>query len=451
MNQRARTRIATAAATTAVFAAGAAVPAAHAAEETPAKSRVLVVVVDFKDVKHSDAEAVRENAKKDYFDGSQSIAGYYTKVSQGAFTYVPAAEDGVVGPYELDLPQNPCDAGAVRSAAAEAAEADGYTADEDYDSISILQPSAGSDCGWAGLGSVPGPNTWLQVGEDSKISRGAMVHEFGHNQGFGHHERDECPDGDLGSCTAGEGYSAKTPMGGGGPGLGFAAPELISRGWLPGGQAVTVTKSANFTLSSLYSGKPGGVRALDIPLGKDRLVVEYRHEDPTYTDSDGGTLDAAVEGVFAYLVPEGNYNKSRLLDPTPGEGEGPKDDAVTTLTDKGNKVEVEVGRSGDGSATVSVSLDGVPAPAAGSAKSGGNTAAPDPQAQGDQGDPVSEKGTDADAPVTPEQPKPEPAGTQDLAETGGSSTTPLIAGVGAALALVGGVFLYALRRRGRRA
>lgn len=452
MHKRARTGLATAAATTAVFAAGVTAAPAHAADETPAENRVLVVVVDFKDVKHADAEAVKEDARKEYFGGSQSIAGYYTKVSQGAFTYVPAAEDEVVGPYELDLPQNPCDAGAVRSAAAEAALADGYAADEDYDSISILQPSAGSECGWAGLGSVPGPNTWLQVGEDSKTSKAAMVHEFGHNQGFGHHQRDECPGGDLGGCTPGEGHSGRTPMGGGGPGVGFAAPELISKGWLPDGQAVTVEKSATLTLSALYGGEAGGVRALDIPLGKDRLVVEYRHEDPTYTDDDDGNLDAAIEGVHAYVAPEGDYNKSRLLDPTPGQGTG-KEDAITTLTDKANKVEVEVDRSGDGSATVSVSLDGVPAPdAAGSAEQG-NTAAPAPQAQGAEGDPVSEKGTDAGAPAAPEQAEKaekEDAGTEDLAETGGSSTTPLIAGVGAALAAVGGVCLYTLRRRGRR-
>ncbi|MER5439863.1 LAETG motif-containing sortase-dependent surface protein [Streptomyces sp. NPDC002790] len=444
MYQRARKRIATVAAASAVFAGGATITTAHAADETPAKNRVLVVVVDFKDVKHSDADAVKENARKEYFGGSQSIAGYYSKVSQGAFTYVPAAKDGVVGPYELDLPQNPCDAGAVRTAAAKAAEADGYTADEDYDSISILQPSAGSDCGWAGLGSVPGPNTWIMVGEDSKISKGAAVHEFGHNQGYSHHERDECPGGDLDSCTTAEGYSSKTPMGGGGPGVGFAAPELISKGWLPGGQAVTVKKSATFTLNSLYGGKTGGARALDIPLGNDRLVVEYRHEDPTNKDDEDGNLDAALEGVYAYLAPEGDYNKSRLLDPTPGEGKG-KEDAVSTLTDKKNNVEIEVGRSGGGSATVSVGLDGVPAPdAAGGAKQG-NTAAPAPQTQGEEGAPVSEKGSDVGTPAASRQAK-----DKDLAETGGSSTTPLIAGIGAALACVGGVFLYTVRRRGRR-
>ncbi|MGC5396603.1 LAETG motif-containing sortase-dependent surface protein [Streptomyces sp. DT20] len=449
MHKRARTGLATAAATTAVLAAiGTAAPA-HAADETPARNRVLVVVVDFKDAKHSDPDAVKQDARKEYFGGSQSIAGYYTKVSQGAFTYVPAAEDEVVGPYELDLPQNPCDAGAVNKAAREAVLADGYTEKEDYDSISVLQPGTGSDCGWAGLGSVPGPNTWLQIGDDGKTSKAATVHEFGHNQGYSHHERDECPGGDLGRCTTGEGYSGKTPMGGGGVGVGFAAPELISRSWLPGGQAVTVKKSATFTLSPLYGGAAGGVRALDIPLGKDRLVVEYRHEDPSYTDAEDGNLDAAIEGVHAYLVPEGNYNSSRLIDPTPGEGKG-KEDAVTSLTDATNKVRVQVGRSGGGSATVSVSLGGVPAPdAAGSAKQG-NTTAPDPKAQGGEGAPASEKGTDAGTPAATADRAEKGAGAQDLAETGGSSATPLIAGTGAVLAAAGALFLYTFRRRGRR-
>ncbi|MHA4773586.1 LAETG motif-containing sortase-dependent surface protein [Streptomyces sp. MSC1_001] len=455
MHKRARTGLATAAATTAVLAASGITSApAHAAEGDPVENRVLVVAVDFKDAEHADADAVKENARKEYFGGSESIASYYTKVSQGAFTYVPAAKDEVVGPYALDLPQNPCDASAVMKAAKEAVLADGYTEKEDYDSISVLQPSAGSECSWAGLGSVPGPNTWLQVGEESKVSKGAMVHEFGHNQGFGHHERDECPGGDLGRCTEGEGHSRKTPMGAGGPGVGFAAPELISKGWLPDGQAVTVTESATFTLSPLYGGKAGGVRALDIPLGKSRLVVEYRHEDPTHTDGDDGNLDAAIEGVHAYLVPEGDYDHSRLVDPTPGETGGTgKEDAITSLTDTANKVRVDVGRSGDGSATVSVSLDGVPAPEAARSSAQGITATPAPQTrtQTGEGAPVDEKGTDAEAPAAPDhRAKTDGAATQNLAETGAGSTTPLIAGAGAVLAAAGALCLYALRRRGRR-
>ncbi|MFD7430496.1 LAETG motif-containing sortase-dependent surface protein [Streptomyces sp. NPDC059818] len=253
---------------------------------------------------HSDVEAVKKDAGKEYFDGSQSIAGYYAKVSQGAFTYVPAAEDEVVGPYELDLPQNPCDAGAVNKAA--------------------------------------GPSTFR---------------------------------------------------------------------WAR------------------------------------RLVVEYRHEDPSCTDDEDGNLNAASEGVHACRVPEGNDNSSRLIDPTPGQGKG-KEDAITSLTDTANKVRVKVGRSGSGAATVSVSLGGVPAPADAGSSEQGNTAAPDPKAQGGEGAPASEKGTDADAPD--DHAEKSGAGTGNLAETGGSSTTPLIAGTGVVLAAAGALCLYTFRRRGRR-
>ncbi|MDX3535699.1 hypothetical protein PV721_15285 [Streptomyces sp. MB09-01] len=164
-------------------------------------------------------------------------------------------------------------------------------------------------------------------------------------------------------------------MGGGGSGVGFAAPELIGRGWLPGGPAVTVKKSSTFQLSPPYGGKPGGVRVLEIPLGKDRLVVEYRHEDPIYRDDDDGTLDAANEGVHAYRVPEGNYNGSRLVDPTEGKGDA---DVIMTLTDAAHQVEVKVVESGGGSATVAVALDGVPAPAKAGSRPTQHTSHPRP-------------------------------------------------------------------------
>ncbi|KOX34485.1 MULTISPECIES: LAETG motif-containing sortase-dependent surface protein [unclassified Streptomyces] len=466
MHKRARKSLVTTAATAAVFAVGTAAAPAHAAD-APVKNRVLVVVVDFKDARHSDAEALKQDARKEYFGGPQSIAGYYTKVSQGAFTYVPAAKEQVVGPYELDLPQKPCDAGAVYEAAEKAVLADGYT-EKDYDSISILQPGTGSECAWLGLGSMPGPKTWLQVGEDNKTGKTALVHELGHNQGFNHHKRDECTDGDLARCTTGEGYSNKSPMGGGGTGVGFAAPELIGRGWLSDGQAVTVAKSATFTLHPLYGGAPGGVRALDIPLGgKDRMVVEYRHEDTTYTDKEDGNLDANLEGVHAYLVPEGNYNKSRLIDPTPGETKG-SEDALASLTDAANKVKIDVKKSGNGSATVAVNLNGTPAPAEAGSPAKSTTVTPAPQAPAAESTPVSEEGTDADAAATPGRSSTAPAPTghtkadgtgtdadadadaKNLAETGGSSATPLIAGAGVLLAAAGAVCLFTMRHRGRR-
>ncbi|MFE2760397.1 LAETG motif-containing sortase-dependent surface protein [Streptomyces halstedii] len=443
MQMRFRTTPAVVAATGVALALGAAAPT-NAAEPEPAQRRALVVVVDFKDVHHTDTKQLKDEAKTTYFGGPQSLAGYYTKVSQGAFTYVPAVPEQVVGPYELNLNQKPCDTGAVNEAVREALKTDGYVEDKDYDSLSILQPATGGDCPWDGLGQVPGGTTWIGVGDKPEISRDLLVHEFGHNQGFSHHSRDFCAGGDLGTCAEDD-YSGKTPMGGGGSEVGFAAPELISRGWLPGGQAVTVDKSATYELNSLYSGETGGVRALDIPMGNDRLVIEYRHEDPSYTLDHN--LDAAVEGVHAYRVPGGDYNKSRLIDPTEGTGEGDAD-AITTLTDAAHGIEVKVSRSGNGSATVGVSLDGVAAPAA--AEPVKNAAAPAPQALAAEGSPAPEDDTDAAA-ATPAANAHEAKGaSQDLAATGGSSNTPLIAATGAALAAVGAASLYAVRRRNHR-
>ncbi|MFI1280917.1 LAETG motif-containing sortase-dependent surface protein [Streptomyces sp. NPDC020858] len=453
MHKRARTGLVTAAVTTAMFAAGATAAPAHTAEGTPAQKRALVVVIDFKDVHHADADRLKEEARKEYFGGPQSLAGYYTKVSQGAFTYVPAVPEQVVGPYELDLNQKPCDPGAVNKATREALKTAGHVEGEDYDSLSILQPGTG-DCKWNGLASMPGPTTWAAVGENGDIGKGLLVHEFGHNQGFGHHSRELCTGGDLARCTT-DGYSGKTPMGGGGSGVGFAAPELIGRGWLPGGQAVTVKKSSTFQLGPLYGGKPGGVRALDIPLGKDRLVVEYRHEDPTYRDDDDGALDAAIEGVHAYRVPEGKYNGSRLIDPTEGKGKGHAD-AITTLTDAAHQVEVKVVEAGGGFATVAVTVDGVPAPAKAGIQPTQHTSTPAPQTPAAQGAPVPENDTDAAAPAAvPSAPVQAAAGhtakggTQDLAQTGGSSATPLIAASGTALAALGAACVYVTRHRGR--
>ncbi|WP_101254951.1 LAETG motif-containing sortase-dependent surface protein [Streptomyces barkulensis] len=446
---------AVAAATGAALTTALATGTAHAADPVTGERRTLVVVVGFQDAKFPDTDLVKEYAASSYFGGRKSLAGYFAKVSQGAFTYVPAVPEKVVGPYELDLAQKPCDAGRVNAATRKALEADGYVRGEDYDSLSVIQPGKGSDCNWSGLGSMPGPYTWVSlVGQE--IGEDLLVHEFGHNQGFAHHLREKCAGGDLGDCTTG-GTSGKTPMGGGGAGVGFTAPELISRGWLPDGQAVTVEKSATYELAPLHGTKEG-VRALDIPMGEDRLVIEYRHEDASYTNRYG-TLDAKVEGVHAYRVPKGSYTASRLIDTTEEDGGGDTD-AITRLTDTAHRIDVEVRASGGGSATVAVSLNGAPAPSGAATAPGKGAEAPAPQQRSGEGEPVSEDGTDADAPADSaggngggngggDGTRAAAAAAQDgenLADTGGDFATPFVAAGGAALVVLGAAVVLRVRR-----
>jgi len=428
-----------------------AMPGVALADDTVrGKNRVLVVVVGFNDATFPDESLVMKNAAESYFGAERSPAHYYSKMSRGQFTYVPAAEGKVVGPYHLDLPQNPCEAGAVREQTQKKLEADGYVKGEDYDSISIIQPGEGAQCGWSGLGSVPGPNTWVSLGGD-EISEALLVHELGHNQGYGHHMRDFCPDGDVSRCAE-DGTSHKTPMGGGGSGVGFVAPELIHAGWLGGGQTRTVGASGTYDLVSLH-GEKSGTRALDIPMGDDRLVVEYRHEVAGFP-TDEGNLDAAVEGVHAYRVKDGDYANSVLLDPTEKSGSG-REDAITTLTDRKIGLEVKVVKSGAGAATVAVSLNGKPAgakpaavPASPKAKS------PSAKPRKTEGDPISEEGTDAGKThagnadhKASETPDATPA--PDLAETGESSVSPYLAVGGIGLFGLGLVVVLGIRHRGR--
>ncbi|MFD9071497.1 hypothetical protein [Streptomyces lasiicapitis] len=111
---------------------------------------------------------------------------------------------------------------------------------------------------------------------------------------------------DLADCEESKSAnSRKTPMGGGTVSVGLRAPELLHFKWLSDKEAVTVEKSATYTLNSLY-GRQDGVRALDIPIGEDRLVVEYRHAS--------GTLDKRLQGVHTFRIPGNNYEGATMVD-----------------------------------------------------------------------------------------------------------------------------------------
>ncbi|WCH90597.1 LPXTG cell wall anchor domain-containing protein [Streptomyces moderatus] len=292
--------------------------------------------------------------------------------------------------------------------------------------LSIVFPHEKAGCGFAGFGSVNGGISWVPA--DGGADQTVLVHEFGHNFGYPHHMKTNCSDSDLASCKDSEDISHKTPMGGGTAAAGLTAPELLSSKWLSGREVVKVGKSGTSKLQSLYG--PGtGVRALDIPVGDDRLVVELRNAS--------GTLDKNIQGVHAYRVPKSDYRNARLVDVTPKSSEKPNGDALAkgaTLTDKAHKVEVEVVESSGGQATVAVSLNGEPAPAQ-------STAAADHEAQsGDSKPDVANAANNGS--------KGDDSSSDNLAVTGGDSSTMLPAAAGgAALLVIGGGFLLRSRRR----
>ncbi|MFF1462554.1 LAETG motif-containing sortase-dependent surface protein [Streptomyces sp. NPDC058330] len=425
-------------------------PATAHADGSKVERKTLPVMVEFSDASFLDADAVKASTPDTYFGTKKdSLASFFTEVSRGQYTTVPAVEEGVVGPITLPMTAAGCDHNQINKLTQEALSAKGLVRGEDYESLSVVFPAQKTGCDWAGLGSVPGPYTWINLyGTASGL--GVVGHEFGHNLGLGHQGRSMCTDGDLVDCTT-DGTSAKSLMGGGGPAAGFSAPEMIRAGWLSGSEAVKVDASGTYTLRSLH-GEGSGTRALDIPMGEDRLVVEYRHA--------AGTLDAGIEGVHAYRVPKDAYGSSSLIDMTEANktagNDAPADaDAITAVTDTASKVSVAVVSSGDGKAVVKVALDGEKLSAGSDPE---KSATPDPEHTGtdtDAGDGDGEAdGTETrsggSAPAEGGASTASGNGSSaDLAATGGSAATVPLAAAGAALVAAGGAALVVMRRRKR--
>ncbi|MGW0909120.1 LPXTG cell wall anchor domain-containing protein [Streptomyces sp. NPDC002853] len=420
------------AAVAAALTAAAAAPAPAADER---ERRVQVAMVNFTDSRIPDAGKLETALKDNYFGADGSLTSYYNEVTGGATTFRAAEGDGVTGPVDIDLAATGCDTGKINGLTRKALAAKGVP-EESYDHLSLVFPSEKAGCDWLALGTVGGGTTWMPIGADGKMSMTALVHEFGHNFGYSHHMRLRCPDGDLGAGCKEDGTSHKTPMGGGGWEAGLTSPELLHNKWLTGGEVAKVAKSGTYDLRPLY-GSGGGVRALDIPLGDDRLVVELRHES--------GTVDGGIQGVHAYRVPATDYAKSALIDPTPdtdgSDSDAPADaDALkagATLTDTARKVEVKVVKAAAGTATVQVSLDGVAAP---------KEAAAAPTEEDGPAETPAEAPAEAPA-ETPNAARPAGDSTE-LAETGGDSDTTLAYSLGGGLMLaLGGAFLLKSRAR----
>ncbi|MFB7619186.1 LPXTG cell wall anchor domain-containing protein [Kitasatospora sp. NPDC056181] len=338
-------RAAAGAASFAVLASVAVTGAAPAAADETRTNRVLVVLADFEDQHHAEAGTDKAGIAQRYFGAEGSLQSYYRAVSRGRLSYVPAVPDKVVGPLTLPWHAN-CDPRAARQEVERQLPQRGLTKGKDYDSLSIVLPRV--PCAWAGLAQVGGPVSWLKAGKGGP-TLAAVAHEFGHNLGLPHQPRRVCAGGDLGACGAPAEMGRKSPMGGGGAALGLSATQLIHAGWLAPGEHQRVTASGSFTLRPLY-GDEKGVRALEVPLGHDRLVLEYRRP--------AGSLDGRLKGVYAYRVSGDSYRSANPLSTSAGDRDG----AVTTLHDTAAKLTVTVGALDADKATVTITVNGVTAP-----------------------------------------------------------------------------------------
>jgi PKD repeat protein len=215
--------------------------------------KVLTLMIDFQDavVDTGTGNAVDASVlSAQMFNDSQNIQHFYNTASLGTLT-IPIdpnniGKEPIFGPYSIaynylttSAGGATCDANGWANAALNAWEADTgaggqNTAGEDrydYDSWSLIVPNyydySNRACGWGGYAGVGCTQCWAFSADPASILFGVIIHELGHNFGFGHANSDTDNDG-LNIC----GYcDGSDQMGSDREWMKFNAPHFDFQGW----------------------------------------------------------------------------------------------------------------------------------------------------------------------------------------------------------------------------
>lgn len=305
------------------WAAAEAYATAEASAWTETPKSVLFIRADFSDVPGSVTQATLGNLL------NTSVASAITAMSYGKTTV-----SAVVSPEIVRLPAASStyttNSDLLHDHARAAYEAiHGAGSTSGYDIVGVQFPSIGANSGgvvYAGLATVGGSRHWLQ----GNPSEGVVVHEFGHNYGLGHSNFWQTSDGSVVGTGTNVEYGDRFDVMGGG-----ASPEAHFH---PQGKALLnwLTTSqwtdANVAGSGTYriyrfdhastTGTTRGLRTIKDPSGTAASVGYY------WVGYRPGIAGNPYLPNGAYLIWERpDFNRSWLLDTTPGTAAG-RDDAA---------------------------------------------------------------------------------------------------------------------------
>jgi fibronectin type 3 domain-containing protein len=279
--------------------------AARAAAPVAASPQLAVVLINFADDTRTPftADAVTQTV----FSGAGSVASYYAEQSFGKVNLTGT----VVGPYTLAATSSTCDYAtwATQARAAAGAAINAYT------NVMYLFPTE-SSCAWAGLGDLPGPETWI----NGYLQLRVLAHELGHNLGVHHANALSCSAGGVrsalaGICTSTE-YGDPFSVMGSGSTRQFPAYHKAELGWITPAGVYTITATGTYRVSpdELATGSP---QLLRIVRATDALYIDYRQPFGTAFDNfavgapgTGGVLVRRAPKVFDQTQPA-------LVDATP--------------------------------------------------------------------------------------------------------------------------------------
>ncbi len=318
-----------------------------------ASKNVAVILFDFSD--DTSQPYTPATAAAVAFSNGNAAANFFEEESRGAVTVTGQ----VFGWYTIAASHATCDPFTWAPLAESAATAAGADLSQ-FTNIVYAFPHAAS-CGWAGLGAMPGSQSW----NNGAFVLRVVAHELGHNFGVHHASSLDCTSGGLRvslstTCTSSE-YGDPFSVMGSGTSAHDHATHLGQFGWLPTSEIQTVGPGGPYTVGSVLDGPAGSKRLLRIDRHNGTwFYLDLRSVHGPYFD-DFASSAPAVNGVTIRISPDApspsyGVSQTQLVDTTPATAT--YDDAPLapgqTLVDPVSGLRITTLTAGTGTATVQV-------------------------------------------------------------------------------------------------
>ncbi len=329
--------------------------AAPVVKAAPSSPQLAVVLINFSD--NTSQPFTPTTVSNALFNSPNGVAAYFTEQSHGK----TGLNGTVFGWYTIAAPSTDCDANFQLWASQ--AQAKVGSAIDGYSNVMYIFPTIAS-CPWAGLGDMPGGETWI----NGYVQLRVMAHELGHNFGVHHANSLDCNVSGTrvalaaaASCVSTE-YGDPFSIMGSASTRQFPAFHKGELGWLQPTSTYTVTSSGSYTIAASEL-DTASTQLLRIPRTGGALYVDVRQQYGTYFDNfTPGS--SPVSGVMIRTGPSA-YNRSQpsLVDTTPNTA-GPSawNDAALavgqSVTDPVSGVTITTTAITAGGAVVSVTMPG---------------------------------------------------------------------------------------------
>jgi chitodextrinase len=246
---------------------------------------------------------------------SSSLKAFYEEESKGRMTIGAS----VYGWYTIDATTAGCDWRTWHDLGWAAATAAGVNLGA-FTNVMFLWPRT-SDCGFAGVGYVPGRYTYINGYLDVQV----MAHEVGHNLGLGHANARNCIVSGTrvtiaadASCSTQAYADPFSTMGNKAPRHNHGS-QLGELGWLDAAQKVAGTPGNSYTISPYFG--TGTVKLVRIPRGDGSFFdLDFRMAFGSFDAFAAGSpivSGATVRLGWGTASPTGSPKATELLDATP--------------------------------------------------------------------------------------------------------------------------------------